>query len=150
MRRRWAIIEDVPQMSVALGAEHLDAFHEETRVRLRPNILLRNRRPETGPACSGLELLLRAKQGVSAADAPVYPYFVVVPIAVGKRKFRPLLSRDRKLLGRQNLPPLSLSLQDFLHTNYPLACAAVGEHGQGYLGTGPFFGRIGHVSFFAG
>src|SRR5947207_15632240 len=95
-------------MPAAAAAIHFRA-HIAQAV-LRPPLHLRpiDRRPETGPARTGLEFRLRAKKLLPARRANVYPCRVVVPVLTSERPLRILLPQDSILLRGENPPPLLL------------------------------------------
>ncbi len=96
---RWTVVEDMAEVSVALAAEDFGAHQAEAKIRRGGDVRKRDRRPETGPTGIGIELLLRAKDSVAAADATVDTRGVLVPVEVVERRFRSAAPSDRELLA---------------------------------------------------
>src|SRR3990172_7766268 len=115
-----AIVEHVAQMGVASRAQRLRPFHEPTSVGLGAHVLRRDRVIEARPSRAGFELGLGPEQVGPAADAPVDPLLVVVPVHPGERPLGPLLPGNLELFGRKDLLPLLLRLIDFLGHDIPL------------------------------
>src|SRR3989304_3590839 len=115
-----AIVEHVAQMGVASRAQRLRPFHEPAGVGHGAHVLRRDRLIEARPSRAGFELGLRPEQVGPAADAPVDPLLVVVPVHPGERPLGPLLPGNLELFGRKDLLPLLLRLIDFLGHDIPL------------------------------
>ena len=105
----------MPQVSVALAAQHLGAIHEEAVVGFLLHVLLRGRRIETRPPAAGIELFVAAKHRRPAAHARVRAVLVMVPILPRERALGPLLARHREFLRRQLLTPFRFGLFDLGH-----------------------------------
>ena len=71
MRGWWAVVKDMPQMSVATAAQNLVPLHPMGVVPLRFDIFFRDGLVEARPARAGLELGLGIEKNRIAADAMV-------------------------------------------------------------------------------
>src|ERR1700730_13203519 len=71
VRGRRSVLEDVAEVRVAAGAEHLGAGHEQGAVALGADALRGGGRPETGAAGARGQLGVGAEQRVAAGDADV-------------------------------------------------------------------------------
>src|SRR5258708_39756457 len=97
----------MPQMRVALRAEHLGAAHSVSAIDARLHVRIVHRRPETGPTGAGIELGAGAEQFVIAADAAIGAVVVQVPVFAGEGGLGAALARDLILLrGQLPLPDL--------------------------------------------
>ena len=70
--RTRAVVEDVAEMGVALGASHLVARHPQAGVAVSLDVLLGDGLPEARPAGAGVELGRRREQRILAAHAAEY------------------------------------------------------------------------------
>src|SRR5258708_32772798 len=116
---RRTVVENVAEVRVAFPAQHFPALHPEAPVRMLPDVLLRDRRPEAGPAGAGFELLTRTEQGRATTHAAVQTLLVILPAAAGKATLGSLVSRHGELLPREHLPPLAVRLARSLHPHTP-------------------------------
>src|SRR5271170_832266 len=80
MRRLGTIIEYMAEVRITFGTRNCDSDHAITHVSGAANVLGGDRLPEARPACSGIELGLRAEQRAVAANAPVQTFVMQVPI----------------------------------------------------------------------
>jgi hypothetical protein len=78
---RWSVVEDVPQVGVALATGNCGAFHAERVITSLDDVLLGDGLVEAGPASSGIELGVGVKEGVVAADAAKDSVVVEIPRA---------------------------------------------------------------------
>src|SRR5437764_5926692 len=69
--RRWTVVENVTEVSVALAAHHFGALHEQTSVRLRCDALRRGGLVKTRPSGARIELCVGVEELVTAAHATV-------------------------------------------------------------------------------
>src|SRR6266550_7834546 len=67
--RFGAVIEHVPEMRFASGAQHLGAAHEQRVVRFLAYVFLADRRIERRPARTGVEFRIGFEQRRAATDA---------------------------------------------------------------------------------
>src|SRR5208337_1451914 len=139
-----AVVEDVAQVRVALGAQHFVAGHTDAAVGLVLHVLLGDRLPEAGPAGAGVELGRRAEQRVLAADAAEDPLGVQVPVLAGEGALGAGEAGHVKLLGGELGAPFGVGLDDFGHALGADLLAGVGELHDLDVGRGggAGFGRI--------
>ncbi len=116
-----AIVENMAQMRIATGADHLGAHGTETGVGLLDYILLGNGLPETGPAGARVELGIRVIQRRGAADAAERAMTVLVIQRPGERTFGARMTRHIVGLGRQQRAPFGIGLDDLVHQHGSLA-----------------------------
>jgi hypothetical protein len=114
-RRLWPIRENMPKVSPAGRALHLDPPHPKRVIFNRNNRIRRNRIPEARPSAPGLELLIRRKQRRITSPAVIHPVVMVIHQRPGKRPLRPTLTHYMKLLRSQQLAPLCLRLMNLLY-----------------------------------
>src|SRR3990172_5012711 len=97
--------EDVAQVRVAAGAEHLGADHPVVAVGLGANPVRSDRGGEARPARAGVELGLRVEELVPAARAAVDPVGLRRVVPAGEGPLGALAAADLVLLGRGGPPP---------------------------------------------
>src|SRR5258708_1619472 len=131
---RRTVVENVAEVRVAFPAQHFHALHPEAPVRMLPDVLLRDRRPEAGPAGAGFELLTRTEQGRATTHAAVQTLLVIFPVAAGEGTLGSGVSRHGEFLRREHLPPLVFGLDRLLHLHGPLPLAGVGEDDERNFG----------------
>src|ERR1700677_2436658 len=100
MRRRRAVVEDVPEVTAAAAAVHLGANHAVGVVG-RAFDRARLRIVEAWPSGAALELLLRGKQRLPAASARKRAGAFLVVERATSRRLGTVRAHDLKLLGRQ-------------------------------------------------
>src|SRR5947207_1319341 len=110
-----AVVENVPQMAIAAGAEHLVARHPQRVVSGDGDVLFGDRLPEAGPAGAGLEFRFGVEQGRGAADAPIDSIGMVVGVLSGEGAFGAFAAGYRKLLGGQLLAPFGFGFHDLFY-----------------------------------
>src|SRR5215472_11127216 len=113
--RAWAVVEDVAEMGVTLGALHLVAYHAQADVAAGLDVLFGDRLPEAGPAGAGIKFRRRAEKGIVAADAAEQTLRVQVPILAGESALGAGVPRDIILLGCQLGLPFGVGLYNFGH-----------------------------------
>src|SRR5690606_20537486 len=103
--RLRAVVEDMAEMAAAARAMHLGADHAEAVIRGGGNRILA-RRPEAGPAATGVELGVGIEQHLAAAGAEetARPEFAVE--RAGMRPLGGMLAQHGILFRRQSAPPL--------------------------------------------
>src|SRR3954463_12338505 len=102
---RRPVLEDVPEMSAAAAAMHLDPLHPVARIAIRSHRARIPRPREARPAAAALELFLGAEELRSAARAEIPSRLVVVPQGAGEGALGAFLPQDPVLLGRQLAAP---------------------------------------------
>src|SRR5690349_12837618 len=102
------------KVGVTARAVDLDAPHAVAGILLGRDALFVQRRPEAGPSGPGFELGVGAEQVGAAADALIRALALEVIKLTRKRALRPLFAGHGKLLGRELLLPLFLTLDDLL------------------------------------
>src|SRR5262245_9121359 len=75
------VVEHVPEVGVADGADHFGPVHEKSVVVLGSNVCRIDRLPIAGPAAAGIELVRGAEELRPAAHAAVNPVSMVIPIS---------------------------------------------------------------------
>src|SRR5262245_24806625 len=93
------------QVGIAAAANYFDATHQKTVIFFAGDVFFGDRFPETGPARARIELVFRAEQFLTAADANVDALLVIIPIFAGEGDLGPLLTGDLVLNRRQKLLP---------------------------------------------
>ena len=66
-----AIVENVSEVGIALATANRSSSHSKAVVICFPDVLLRNRFPETRPARSGVELRVGTKERISATNTAI-------------------------------------------------------------------------------
>ena len=98
------------QMPPAPGAAHLHPSHSETVISRLRHILLRDRLRETRPARARIELAPRIEQRGPAANAPIHPVRMQIPVLARVRQFRIAPTRHHVLIHRERRLPLRIRL----------------------------------------
>ena len=101
-------------MSIATAAHHFGAAHQMAVVGFGLDVFVYGRLPETGPARSGVELMIGTEQLGTTAHAAVYALVVVIPQCAGKSGLGAFLTGDAILLRRQSLLPFLFILAYFI------------------------------------
>src|SRR6266478_2782152 len=110
--RAGAVLEHMPEMAVALRAQHFGPDHAVADVALLVDVALQRRLGKTRPAAAGIELGVGFEQRLSAAGAGVGARRLLVLVFAGERPLGRLLAQHRVLHRRQFLAPLGLALLD--------------------------------------
>ncbi len=97
--RIGAIFEQMSQVGVTIAANDFHSFHVMTVIVLLLDVLLGHWGEEAGPPASRIIFGVRTEQFASAADAPIQPLFMVVPVFACEGFFGSFLSRDPVLFG---------------------------------------------------
>src|SRR5258708_6728049 len=101
-------------MRVATAAFDLGADFGLAPVFVKRGRLLVDRVEEARPAGAGIELGLRVKERLTAADAVIDPLLLSdFPVGPAEGALGPLLAGDAKLLAGQDSHPLGVGLDDF-------------------------------------
>src|ERR1700733_3161980 len=111
--RAGAIVEYMPEVTIAARAQHFGSDHAVADVALLVDMALRRGRGKARPAAAGIEFGIGFKQRLSAAGAGVNAGPVLVLVFAGARPFGRFLAQHRILHRRQFLPPLGFALLDF-------------------------------------
>ena len=125
--RSGAVIKDVAKVGIGGGGTDLGAFHAERSVRFLNNLPVIHGFGEAGPAAAGIEFVERAEQRHAGHDIHIDAGRMVVPVGIGKGRFRGGLLGDPILHGRELV--FALGRRDGLE-------AFLGEIGRGGRGTG--------------
>src|SRR5687768_344505 len=110
--RTRTVIEDVPQVRFAGGAQHLGAPHPERLVGCALDVPIVDGPREAGPAGARIVFVAGIEEGGPAARAAVHALAVMIGVLAGERRLRSLLARHVVLLRRQQRPPLAIGLGD--------------------------------------
>src|SRR5215470_532726 len=110
--RLGPVVEDVPEVRIAPRAVHLGPAHEEARVLLGLDRLRRGRLEVRRPAGAGVELVIRAEERLTTADAVVCAAIVVVPVHAAECALRAVLACHLELVVGEMLAPLLVGLAD--------------------------------------
>src|SRR5712691_11036814 len=110
--RAGAVVEHMPEMAVALRAQHFGPDHAVADVALLVDVALQRRLSKTRPAAAGIELGVGFEQRLSAAGAGVGAGPLLMLVFAGERPLGRLLAQHRVLRRRQFLAPLGLALLD--------------------------------------
>src|SRR5687767_11608487 len=101
-RRLWAVGEEMAEMRIALLGTNFDADHAMGFVSLLYDRIFVDRLEEARPPGPGVELVCRSKKRFATDDVHVKAGFVIVPIFVGERPFRPVFAGDMVLERREH------------------------------------------------
>lgn len=107
----WSIVEDVPEMATAGGARRLGAGHEEGLIGRGGDGRWIERREETRPTSTRLELRLGSEELGVAARTPVYARPMFVPQLTAEGSLGPLLAEHPVLLRGEVGAPLVVRLR---------------------------------------
>src|SRR6266478_5376249 len=110
--RAGAVLEHMPEMAVALRAQHFGPDHAVADVALLVDVALQRRLGKARPAAAGIELGVGFEQRLSAAGAGVGAGPLLMLVFAGERALGRLLAQHRVLHRRQFLAPLGLALLD--------------------------------------
>src|SRR4051794_27611232 len=103
----------MPQMSVTPGAENFSALHEQARVRLCLHTVVLYGPREARPSSARVELVVRVKELVAAANAAVHAWILGGVVSARKCPLRAALSCDSELLGSELFLPLLVCFANF-------------------------------------
>src|SRR5947207_14760611 len=102
----------MPEMAVALRAQHFGPDHAMADVALLVDVALQRRLGKARPAAAGIELGVGFEQRLSAAGAGVGAGPLLMLVFAGERPLGRLLAQHRILHRRQFLAPIRLALLD--------------------------------------
>src|SRR5450756_766888 len=114
MRRPGAVLEDVSQVGITVGAKNLCTAHEKALVRFSADILARDRLREAGPATAGIEFGVGIEERRTTTDAGVGARLLAVVVGAGKGALGALLAR--------NAVPVSYTHLRAHETRHDLVC----------------------------
>ena len=129
------------EMRVAYVAQNFGAYHAMTAIDVLTDIGGIERLEVARPAATGVELGVGLEQRRAAADAGVDAVLVVVDVFAGARRFGCRVARHAVLHRREQLLPLGIGLDDFVHAETfggdgvgpgTLPRAAGSKHASGY------------------
>ncbi len=103
-------VEYVPEVTVAVGADDLDAPRAQTPVNALDDPIAGERSEEARPAAMRIEFRLAPEQFGSAGPAAIHADSLAVGVLAGERSFGGRLPENGVLLGRQFGPPLRIGL----------------------------------------
>src|SRR4029077_12233076 len=83
--RRWAVVEQVAEVGVAVRRPHFGTYHEQRAIHVLADVAGLERLGEARPARARVELVERAEQGLAGHDIHVNAGLVVVPVFVPER-----------------------------------------------------------------
>src|SRR4029077_3546670 len=98
--------ENVAEVAVAVGAEHLDAMRAHRVVGPQDHGVGAGRVKESRPAAMGFDLLAAAEQSRAAGPTLVDTPGLGVGVLAGERPLSAGLAQHRELLGGEFLAPL--------------------------------------------
>jgi two-component system, NarL family, response regulator LiaR len=108
-----AVVEDVPEVGVAVFADDLRTAHEEAVVGPQLDVLEVGRLGEAGPAGARVELGVGGEELGAATDAAVHPLRLLVDVGAGEGPLGARLAGHLVLLRGELLAPLLLALLNF-------------------------------------
>jgi len=97
------IVEDMSEMSVALGAADLGPDHTQRSIGLLEDDFRIDRLGKTWPTSTRVELVLRNEKRLARDHIDINPGLVIVPIGISEGRLSPVLFRNIILLWRQSL-----------------------------------------------
>src|SRR5579863_6315428 len=95
--RSGAVVENVPQMSVAAAAEDLGARHSMALVVFHFDVLRGNRLKKAWPAGAGVKFGVGTEEWLAATDARISSFVFRFFVFAGEGRFGSLLARDEIL-----------------------------------------------------
>src|SRR5664279_5620448 len=101
----WAVLENMAEVGVAIGAAHFDAIHAELVLVAVFEHIFADRLPEAGPAGAGFELGFRIEQRRATAHAAVDAEVMAIPIFAGEGGLGAALAAHFILFRRQFFAP---------------------------------------------
>src|SRR5229473_7628841 len=110
--RAGSVLEHVPEMAVALRAQHFGPDHAVADVTLLVDMALHRGLRKARPAAAGIELGVGFEQRLPAAGAGIGAGPLLVLVLAGERPLGRLLAQNRILHRRQFLAPLGFALLD--------------------------------------
>src|ERR1700722_19737676 len=124
MRGRWAVVENVSEMTVTAGANHFVSLHPGGAISARRYVFFGDRFPKARPARAGFEFRLGIEENRVATDAMVQAVVMIAGILAGEGPFGACMARDFELLRRQLLLPFGVGFDNFLDVDdaCPHAC----------------------------
>lgn len=105
----------MPQVRAAIAAKQLDPAHAKTVIRALNNVGFIEFGVETGPATTGIEFTVRAKQRVATTYTMIMPPLPALIVFTSERRFGACLPGYAELLRCQLFLPLLLGLAYFSH-----------------------------------
>src|SRR5258705_13573346 len=102
----------MPEMAVALRAQHFGPDHAVADVVLLVDVALQRGLGKTRPSAAGIELGVGFEQRLSAAGAGIGAWRLLMLVFAGERPLGRLLAQHRILPRRQFLAPFRLALLD--------------------------------------
>lgn len=111
-RRRWPIVKNMAQMTVATGTEYLNPRHAVRAIRCSRDVLRSYGLKKTRPASAGIEFCVGSEKRQSAANAGVNAGFLVVQQITAKRPLRAFAAGNLVLRWRELLLPFGVTLGD--------------------------------------
>src|SRR4029077_13814890 len=117
--RLGPVVEHVAQVSLARGAAHLGARHEEAPVGVLVHGGALDGLPEARPPGAGVELRLRLEERRASPCALVDALLLRGVVLAGEGALRAVLPQHPVLLGRQALLPLLIAQDDLVAHRYP-------------------------------
>ena len=113
------VTENVAEVRVARGAEHLRANHAVTAVDLFVNALNGDRACEARPSAPGIELRVGVEKSRAAAHAAIHAGCRRLVVLAGERPLGGLFPRYGELHRRQLLAPFALAFLDLVRHGRP-------------------------------
>ena len=102
----------MPQVSAAAAAVHFDPLYAVGVIGDLFYIFFDEGLPETGPSGAAVEFGIGAEEFLSAADALIGSFGVVIPVNAGKGPLSAFFTGYLVLLGRELFLPFSIGLGD--------------------------------------
>ena len=105
----------MPEVCFAITTQQFDSVHAMLVVRTLQDVGFIQFRVEAGPSAAGVELTVRIKQGMAAADAVIVSTLPALIVFTAVRRFGACLPGNTILFRRQLLFPLLVGLANFCH-----------------------------------
>ena len=112
---RRAIIENMPEVRIAVGTDQLGSPHAHAIVDFLPNTRFLHFAVKAGPSATGVKLTLRIEQRVIAANAVISALIKMITVFTRKRRLRTRLAGDPILLSVELLLPFFRCFADLVH-----------------------------------
>lgn len=103
--RLWPVVKDMPEMSAATATMDRLTYHSKRGISRRADDPIVKRRPETRPAGAAVKLRARSEGVLLATCAGEIALAFFVKQRARERPFGSRLSKNRKLVSRQQFLP---------------------------------------------
>ena len=114
--RWWAVIENMTEVGITMGAQQFDATAAETVIRALGDFCCIQFAVKTWPATTRVVFAARAEQGVTTTNAVIKPRLSMVAVFSAERCFGTSFAGYAVLFRIQLSLPLLLVFGDFFHS----------------------------------